>query len=99
MGQVKKWRGKIEVIPVHQKINSDSRKAFNNKVMKIKESEYKEHWKWKAQTENCKPPIVLKNDVAVVKFVKNNKNAIGYICAMCERKGTKLIFIDGSEMW
>ena len=99
LGQIKKWRGKIEVIPVHQKLNSDSRKAFFHKVMKMKEFEYSDYWKLKTQQEKAKPPVVMNTALEVVRYVKENKNAIGYINAVFSRDGVKLLFIDGSEMW
>lgn len=99
LGEITTWRDKYPVIPVNQERGTEERKALLHRIVKMREKEYQKHWHGKAEGSGLKPPLVFGSNADVVRFVRENKNAIGYIEAMYPREGVKLLFIDGSEVW
>ncbi|EDP73167.1 hypothetical protein [Hydrogenivirga sp. 128-5-R1-1] len=67
-----------KVIPVNLKNNSQIRQLFQKYILKMDNEEYNLYWNEK-YFNGIKPPIVMSSQEAVIKFVKNIDNAIGYV--------------------
>ncbi len=67
-----------KVVPVNLKNNSQIRQLFQKYILKMDNEEYNLYWNEK-YFNGIKPPIVMSSQEAVIKFVKNIDNAIGYV--------------------
>jgi ABC-type phosphate transport system substrate-binding protein len=99
LGELNKWKGRYEIEPVNQTSDKDIRKVFLYKILNMSNAEYVTYWRNKKQLSNTKPPREFRSSAEVVEFVKNNKNAIGYIEALAPRDSVKILFLNGSEVW
>lgn len=65
-----------------QPVLSDDKKVhqiFLKEIVRKTPSSYRIFWKKLVFSGEAEMPVSLANDAAVIEFVKNNKNAIGYI--------------------
>ncbi len=66
------------VYPVNLPANNLLRKIFRKYVLKMDEEEIQLYWNEKYY-EGITPPVVLKSEKAVKKFLKKVKGSIGYL--------------------
>ena len=67
-----------KVIPVNLKNKSKIRQLFQKHILKMDNEEYNLYWNEK-YFNGIKPPVVMLSQEAVIKFVKNVDNALGYV--------------------
>lgn len=67
--------------PIDQSKNSADRKAFLMAVLAMSESEFNRHWSKRIFSGKGSPPNHLSSAEAVLLFVADNQNAIGYVDA------------------
>jgi ABC-type phosphate transport system substrate-binding protein len=99
LGKTTQWKGGLKAAPVDQKKDTAPGKAFLAKIVKMNESDFKNLWVEKMLSGGAEPPKVLDSDEAVIKFVKENKGAVGYIDAANLKEGVKALEIDGKKQW
>ncbi|MDN3378110.1 MULTISPECIES: phosphate ABC transporter substrate-binding protein [unclassified Pseudoalteromonas] len=78
LGKSKSFADGMKVNPVNQDSNSVA-DEFNDKVVGKSGSQLNAYWSKLIFTGKGTPPEKLSNDQAVIDFVSNNKDGIGYI--------------------
>ncbi len=74
-----KWDDGTKVIPVDLKENSPVRAAFSKKVVGKSVAAVKAYWQQQLFSGAATPPIQKKSSAEIVKYVKENKGAVGYV--------------------
>ena len=89
-----KWSDNTKVAPVDLSSNSDIRESFSKSVHKKSTGQIRAFWQQSVFSGKGTPPREMKDDLAVINFVKSNKGAIGYISASTSTDGVKVITIN-----
>jgi len=89
-----KWSDNTKVTPVDLSSNSDVRESFSKSVHKKSTGQIRAFWQQSVFSGKGTPPREMKNDLAVISFVKSNKGAIGYISSGTNAEGVKVITIN-----
>jgi ABC-type phosphate transport system substrate-binding protein len=88
--QVKTFPDGSVAAPVNQRENAAS-DEFRSKILKKNASQFKAYWAQQLFTGGAKPLQELDSDEAVLKFVAETPNAIGYVDASKVKGGVKVI--------
>ena len=99
LGKKTQWDGGGKITPVEQKKDSKPGKAFLKTIVKMSENDYKNYWVEKMLSGEAEPPKNLSSDDDILKFVQNNKSAIGYLSADKVTEGVKVIPVDDKKEW
>ncbi|VAW56037.1 hypothetical protein MNBD_GAMMA07-1696 [hydrothermal vent metagenome] len=83
--------GSTEVIPVDQSEGSTARDDFYKKAAKKSPEKMKSYWSKMIFSGRAQPPKVISGDAAIIDWVKQNKNAIGYVDSSSVNSSVKLI--------
>jgi ABC-type phosphate transport system substrate-binding protein len=81
LGKLKKFSGGEAATPVNAKVGTAARIEFEKKVLKKSASQIKAYWSKRVFSGKGKPPTEVDNDAAVLVFVSENADAIGYVDA------------------
>ncbi|MEZ4272685.1 MAG: hypothetical protein R3C68_15015 [Myxococcota bacterium] len=74
-----RWPESALVYPVDLHADSDIRKRFTDDVMERSVSAVLSHWQQAIFSGRAVPPLELKSDAEIVRYVINTKGAIGYV--------------------
>jgi ABC-type phosphate transport system substrate-binding protein len=88
--QVKTFPDGSVAAPVNQHENAAS-DEFRSKILKKNASQFKAYWAQQLFTGGAKPLQELDGDEAVLKFVAETPNAIGYVDASKVKGGVKVV--------
>lgn len=88
--QVKTFPDGSVAAPVNQREGATS-DEFRSKILKKNASQFKAYWAQQLFTGGAKPVQELDGDEAVLKFVAETPNAIGYIDASKVKGGVKAV--------
>ena len=88
--QVKTFPDGSVAAPVNQREGATS-DDFRSKILKKNASQFKAYWAQQLFTGGAKPVQELDGDDAVLKFVAETPNAIGYIDASKVKGGVKVV--------
>ncbi len=99
LGKTTQWSDGTKAVPIDQKKSSQAGAMFLEKIVKMKESDFKKTWVEKMLSGEAEPLQVKGSDDEVVEFVKANTGAIGYISAKSVADGVKVLPIDGKKEW
>ncbi|OWW18979.1 phosphate ABC transporter substrate-binding protein [Noviherbaspirillum denitrificans] len=88
--QVKTFPDGSVAAPVNQREGATS-DDFRTKILKKNTSQFKSYWAQQLFTGGAKPVQELDSDDAVLKFVAETPNAIGYIDASKVKGGVKVV--------
>jgi ABC-type phosphate transport system substrate-binding protein len=91
LAQVRTFPGGAEAAAVDQKDGAAVREEFTDKLLHKAPAHIKSYWAQQKFTGGVKPLKQLANDDAVVQFVKDTPNAIGYVDAAKVRDGVKVV--------
>jgi ABC-type phosphate transport system substrate-binding protein len=78
---------------VDQAVDSQARDQFNRKVLQMTESKRKSYWSRLVFTGKGKPPKSLNGDTAVLEWVANHPDGLGYITGSKVSKRVKVLLI------
>ena len=78
MKRRRSWRDGREIVPVDQPTASPVRERFSRAVHGKNVAYVTRYWQRLIFSGRGIPPRQLQNDVAVLEFVKNSRDAIGY---------------------
>jgi ABC-type phosphate transport system substrate-binding protein len=78
---------------VDQVVGSQARDQFNRKVLQMTESKRKSYWSRLVFTGKGKPPKSLNGDTAVLEWVANHPEGLGYITGSKVSKRVKVLLI------
>ncbi len=87
------WKDGEPAIPVDLPMESPTRKDFSDEVLDRSVDAVKNYWQQMIFSGRELPPPELKTDQAVIKYVINNKNAVGYVSDGTEVSGAKVLQI------
>ena len=101
LGNTTKWNNGQKAAPVDQPKTTAAGKAFLANIVGMSESDFKKIWVEKLLSGQAEPLPVKTSDDDVIKFVKENPGAVGYISASSLKadSGVKTIEIDGKANW
>jgi len=87
----KKYHNDKKLVPINLAPNTDIRKSFEKNILKSDFGTLKRYW-IKRHYMGIRPPITLKSQKSVIKFVKKIDGAIGYIEAKNLEDGLFVIY-------
>lgn len=101
LGSATKWSNGQKAAPVDQPKSTAPGKAFLANIVGMSEADYKKLWVEKMLSGQAEPMPVKPTDDDVIKFVKDNPGAVGYIDSanLKADSGVKAIAIDGKTNW
>lgn len=80
LGKLIEWPHGEKINPVNLLLDRKERAMLDTQVLGLSLVKVQQYWvKQVVSNENLTPPMVLNSDEAVLQYVANNKNAIGYI--------------------
>ncbi len=88
-----KWASGTSIAPVDLSSKSSVRKSFSKAVHRKTTAQVRAFWQQSVFSGKATPPREMKSDAEVVKFVKTNKGAIGYVSAGANTAGVKVISV------
>ena len=74
------WVDGSPIVPVNRDAGSAEREAFNERVLHLAPARLAAYWN-ERYFDGVFPPITLSSDVAVMRYVARERNAVGYIAA------------------
>ncbi len=86
-----KWSNGIKISPVDLSSNSVIRKNFSKNIHKKSIGQVRAFWQQSVFSGKASPPAEMKNDNAVINYVKTHKGAIGYVTKNANTDGVKII--------
>lgn len=92
LGKTKFLSNGAKVIPVDQRVGSNSRAKFYADVIKKSDTEIKAYWSRVIFTGQGYPPIQESDDRAVKDLVVKNKNCLGYVDRSIVDDSVKVVF-------
>ena len=101
LGNSTKWNNGQKALPIDQPKSTTPGKAFLAKIVGMSEADYKKIWVEKMLSGQAEPLPVKPSDEEIIKFVKENPGAVGYIdnANLIAGTGVKAIEIDGKTNW
>lgn len=90
--KTKQFSNGSEVVPIDLKA-SDTRDYFYRKIIRKSERQLKYYWSRMMFSGNTRPPKKLRSDRAVIHFVSQNVNALGYVRADSVTDEVKVISV------
>lgn len=88
-----KWSDGTTVKPVDLSSKSSVRKSFSQKIHKKSTGQVRAYWQQLVFSGKASPPNEMKDDNAVISYIKTHKGAIGYISAGTKAEGVKKLVI------
>ena len=89
--KVSKWEDGQKVLPIDQKADSRVRKNFSKVIHKKSVVAILAYWQKKIFTGKGVPPVEKRTNNDVIKFVKDNPGAIGYVSNNTKVTGVEVI--------
>ncbi len=80
--------------PVDLPMDSSTRKAFSKEILDRPLDAVKNYWQQMIFSGRDLPPIELRSEQAVIKYVISNKNAVGYVSDGADIDTAKLLKIE-----
>lgn len=68
-----------KLIPINLPKNSKPRVVFNTKIIGLPEVRISSYWAQMKFSGRGTPPIELPNEQAILEYIKNNRDYIGYV--------------------
>lgn len=88
-----KWEDGTKIRPVNLSKESSVRESFSKEIHKKNVSAIGAFWQKQIFTGKGVPPVEKSNDKEVIKYVKSNPGAIGYVSGTANTNGVKTITI------
>lgn len=92
LGQKKSWDGGEKVVPVTLE-TGPTHESFMKTNVKKSASQFSTFWKQAIFTGQGLPPKAVNSEEEVIKFVAENKGAIGYIASSTSHEGIKVLTV------
>ncbi|MDF1547889.1 MAG: hypothetical protein P1P88_08695 [Bacteroidales bacterium] len=89
-----KWANNAVVIPVDLSSKSSVRADFSEVIHKKSVSQVRAFWQQSVFAGKETPPQEMKDDNAVIDFVKANEGAIGYVSSSTATSGVKVLTLN-----
>jgi hypothetical protein len=97
MKKTTKWPDGTQVQPVDQVEAAAARISFSRDVLHKEPAAVKGYWRQQIFGGYDVPPVELKNDAEVIKFVREHLGAIGYVSDQAPLAGVKTVEIRGAD--
>lgn len=92
--KTQKWEDGTKVMPVDLKEDNSVRAEFSKKVVGKSVAATKAYWQQQLFSGAATPPDQKETDAKVIKYVKENKGAVGYVSNKAEVNGVKVLTIN-----
>ncbi len=79
LGKTKFFPNGSKAEPINQSVKSELKMIFDKSVLEKSASQINAYWARLLFTGKGKPPRTFNSDQAIINYVANNENAIGYI--------------------
>ena len=86
-----RWPDGEVIHPVDQRRDSAVRRAFSRDVLKRSVDAVRSYWQQRIFSGRDVPPPEVDSDVAVLRFVRDNPGAIGYVAEPPNVQGVRVI--------
>ncbi len=87
------WKDEKKIEVVDLGADSSVRESFSRYVHGKSVTAVKAYWQQQIFSGRATPPAELKDDAAVIEFVKSNEGAIGYVSAGADVEGLKVLAV------
>lgn len=89
-----KWDDGIPVVAVDQSDRSAAREAFTTAVHGKPVAAIKSYWQQQIFSGRDVPPVEKATDAEVIAFVRNNREAVGYVADDVPTAGVKVVNVQ-----
>ncbi len=90
-----RWESGAKIAPVDLAANAEARKKFSEEIHGRSVGAVNAYWQQQIFSGRSLPPPELKDDAAVIAFVKTNPDAIGYVSASANIADVKVVEVTG----
>ncbi|MEP1446233.1 MAG: phosphate ABC transporter substrate-binding protein [Paraglaciecola sp.] len=94
LGKEKKFSNGNSILPINQQPSSSARGSFDTDTLGRSSTQIAAYWSKLVFTGKGIPPKELDNDAAVLAFVADNQNAIGYVDNASVSDAVKVISLN-----
>lgn len=88
-----KWNDGTEIEPVDQSIENSVRDVFSKEIHGKGASAIRNYWQRQIYSGRSVPPIEMVSDDEVLRYVRENAGAIGYVRRRPQNDGVRIIRI------
>lgn len=88
-----RWKNGNTVDPVDQAVGSEVRAKFSDAVHRRSTASVKSFWQRQIFSGSGTPPVELENDSAVIAYVRDHPNAVGYVSNQASLSGVKSLLM------
>jgi ABC-type phosphate transport system substrate-binding protein len=88
-----RWPDGATIKPVDQKPEAAVRKAFSERILKRTIPAVRSYWQQRIFSGRDVPPPELESDEAVIRYVRENRGAVGYVSGATSPGGTKVVSV------
>ena len=92
LGKNKRFSNGNKAVPVSTNEKTETKKAFNKKVLKKSTGQLNSYWSKRIFTGKGRPPKALTSDLEVKQQVANNENVIGIVDAKSVDNSVKVVY-------
>lgn len=89
------WGSGAKIVPVDLAADAEARKKFSEDVHRRSVAAVNAYWQQQIFSGRSLPPLELKDDTAVIAFVKANPDAIGYVSSSANITEVKVVDVTG----
>ena len=93
LGKLKRFANGTKIQPVDLPTNNDAHKKFYSEVIQKSDSTVNRYWAKLKFSGKGTPPKVIDDPREVIRWVSNNKGAVGYIDGKYLNKSVKVVLI------
>jgi len=91
------WRNGDRIFPAHISKTSSYMKGFLENVISMSPRQYNKYWRRRLFSGKGHPPVELKSDIKVLRYVLKTEGAIAVISKLPKRKYKGLFFFKPDE--
>lgn len=88
-----RWPNGESIKPIDQRLDSATRQAFSDTVLKRSVSAVRSYWQQRIFSGRAVPPPELDSDDAIVSYVTGHRGAVGYVSGSTKLGATKVVAI------
>lgn len=93
LGKIKRFSNGTRIQPIDLPVNNDAHKKFYREVIKKSDSTVNRYWAKLKFSGKGTPPKIFDDPRDVIRWVANNKGAVGYVDGKYLNKSVKVVLI------
>jgi len=87
------WDDGQPIVPINREAGSEARELFSEKIFGQDSTRLATYWNQRYFEAGEFPPATLASDEAVIRFVSENPNAVGYVTAQTVRDSAAVVLV------